>query len=78
MIRLRSKIKEEVNTEPLVPRLAKSWNQFRPKVENDDPLSNYKSKLVIPFLDDINFKLEYHNFKLKYHLKHCTKKEVFH
>ena len=53
------KLGGEVNTAPSVPKLAKSWSQFRPNVENDGSLSYYKRTLAIPFLDGINSKLEY-------------------
>ena len=53
------KVGEEVNVVPSVPRLAKSWSQFRPNVGNDGPLSYYKRSLAIPFLDDTNSQLEY-------------------
>ena len=48
------KLGKEVNTIPSVPRLAKSWSQFRPNFKNDGSLSYYKNNLAIPFLDDIN------------------------
>ena len=53
------KFREEVNTVPSVLRLVKSWNRFRPNVENDDSLSYCKKSLAIPFLNDINSQLQY-------------------
>ena len=58
----------EVNTVPLVPRLAKSCGWFQPNIENDGPLSYHKQSLAIPFLDDINSKLEY-DLKVRNHLE---------
>ena len=53
------KLGEEVNTVPSVPRLANSWNRFRPNVENDGSLSYCKRRLAISSLNDINSQLEY-------------------
>ena len=53
------KLREEVNTVPSVPRLAKSWSRFRPNVENNGSLSYNKRSLAIRFLNNINSQLEY-------------------